>query len=173
MAQRNPNIVNRLIAQVAASRPGSWIFARILHHMDPIVFRLTHGRHTLTSALAGLPVIMLTTTGRKSGQPRTTPLLGIRDPDHPGTLAVIASNWGQARNPGWYYNLKAHPQAEVTIAGQPHAYRAHEAEGEEYERFWRLAEATYPGFPRYKERAAGRHIPIMVLEPTNKPTSMV
>ncbi len=165
MAQTHPNILHRITIAIAASRPGSWLFARILHHIDPLVFKLTGGRHTLTSVLAGLPVIMLTTIGRKSGQPRTLPLLGIRDPDHPGTLAVIASNWGQARNPGWYYNLKAHPQAQVALAGETRAYRAHEAEGEEYKRFWRLAEATYPGFPRYKKRAAGRHIPIMALEP--------
>ena len=108
---------------------------------------------------------MLTTIGRKSGRPRTLPLLGIRDPEHPQTIALIASNWGQQHNPGWYYNLKAHPRTTCTINGVSDVFLAHEAEGEEYDHFWRLAEATYPGFPRYKERAAGRHIPIMVLEP--------
>ncbi|HFQ95386.1 MAG TPA: DUF385 domain-containing protein, partial [Anaerolineae bacterium] len=58
-----------------------------------------------------------------------------------------------------------HLQAVCTVDGRTGEYVAHEAEGETYERFWRLAEAAYPGFPRYKERAAGRHIPIMVLEP--------
>jgi deazaflavin-dependent oxidoreductase (nitroreductase family) len=165
-----PNFVNRLIVQLAASRPGAWLFARILHHIDPIVFNLTGNRSTLTGFLGGVPVVLLTTTGRKSGQPRTVPLLGIRDPQRPGALAVIASNWGQQHNPGWFYNLKANPQATCTIEGEAQACLAHEAQGEEYARFWRLAEATYPGFPRHQERAAGRHIPIMVLESTDRAT---
>ena len=160
-----PRFINRLVIFLAASRPGSWVFARILHHIDPLVFNLTGGRATLSSFLGGLPVVLLTTVGRKSGRRRTVPLLGVRDPDNPGRLAVVASNWGQRRNPGWYYNLKAHPQAVCIVDGRTGEYVAHEAEGEAYERFWRLAEAAYPGFPRYKERAADRHIPIMVLEP--------
>ena len=160
-----PRAINRLTVYLAASRPGSWVFARILHHIDPLVFKLTGGRATLSSFLGGLPVVLLTTVGRKSGKRRIVPLLGTRDPDNPGRLALVASNWGQRHNPGWYYNLKAHPQAICTVDGRTSEYVAHEVEGEEYERFWRLAEAAYPGFPRYKERAAGRHIPIMVLEP--------
>jgi len=165
MATKAPDIINRLTVKIAASRPGSWAFARLLHHIDPIVFRMTGGRQTLTGFLGGVPVVILTTIGRKSGQPRTTPLLGIRDPERPEAVILVASNWGQRRNPGWYYNLKAHPRAVCVIDGKEGEYTAREAEGEEYERFWRLAEATYPGFPRYKARAAGRHIPILVLEP--------
>ncbi len=78
----------------------------------------------------------------------------------------MASNWGQTKNPGWYYNLKAHPEATGIIAGgAPLRFRATEATGQDYDRFWQLAQRTYPGFPRYRERADSRHIPIMVLEP--------
>lgn len=161
-----PHAIRRLNIALAASGPGSWLFSRILHHIDPRVFRWTRGKTTLTSLLTGLPIILLTTTGRKSGQPRTVPLLAIQDPQHPQRWILVASNWGQSKNPGWYYNLKAHPEATGIIAGgAPLRLRATEATGQDYDRFWQLAQRTYPGFPRYRERAGSRHIPIMVLEP--------
>jgi len=163
-----PNLFNKFVIKIAASGPGSWLFSRILHHIDPIVFRMTGGRRTLTSVLTGLPIVMLTTIGRKSGKARTLPLLGIRDQENAGGFALIASNWGQQRNPGWYYNLRANPRATCVIDGLAGEYDAREAEGAEYKRFWRYAEATYPGFPTYKKRAAGRHIPIMVMTPAAK-----
>lgn len=162
---KQPKLFNKFIVKIAASGPGSWLFSRILHHIDPVVFRWTRGRSTLTSSLTGLPVVMLTTIGRKSGQPRILPLLGILDQENAGIFALIASNFGQRRNPGWYYNLKANPRATCVMDGVAGEYEASEAAGEEYERFWRYAEATYPGFPVYKKRAAGRHIPIMVMTP--------
>ena len=67
--------------------------------------KLSRGRMTLTSILTGLPVVVLTTTGAKSGLPRTTPVLCISDANDPTLLAVIASNWGQDHHPAWYYNL--------------------------------------------------------------------
>ena len=163
-----PNLLNKFVIKIAASGPGSWLFSRILHHIDPPVFRMTKGRKTLTSILTGLPIVMLTTIGRKSGKPRTLPLLGIRDQENAGVFALIASNWGQQRNPAWYYNLKANPLATCVIDGVSGEFLAREAEGDEYDRFWRYAEATYPGFPTYKKRAAGRRIPIMVMTPAAK-----
>ncbi len=167
MAQQ-PNLLNKFIVKIAASGPGSWLFSKILHHIDPAAFRMTGGRRTLTSVLTGLPIVMLTTIGRKSGQPRTLPLLGVRDGENAGVFALIASNCGQQRNPGWYYNLKANPWATCVIDGVSGEYVAREAEGADYERFWRYAVAVYPGFPQYKKRAAGRHIPIMVMTPAAK-----
>jgi deazaflavin-dependent oxidoreductase (nitroreductase family) len=121
----------------------------------------------MTSLLAGLPVVLVTTTGAKTGRPRTLPLLCIRDESDPNTFALIASNWGQRRNPAWYYNLKTNPRATCTIEGRTGEYIAHEATGEEYERFWRYAENIYIGYPRYKQRAGRRHIPIMVMTPVH------
>ncbi len=165
---KQPNLFNKFAVSIAASGPGSWLFSRILHHIDPVAFRWTHGRRTLTSILTGLPIVMLTTIGRKSGQSRTLPLLGIRAPENAGVFALIASNWGQQRNPGWYYNLKARPRATCVIDGVRGNYEAREATGGDYDRFWRYAEAVYPGFPVYKKRAAGRHIPIMVMTPVEE-----
>jgi deazaflavin-dependent oxidoreductase (nitroreductase family) len=154
-----------LIHKLAASRPGSWFSARILHHLDRLVFYLSSGRVTLTSLIAGLPVVVVTTTGAKSGKPRATPLLGIRDRSDPTTFALVASNWGQRHYPAWYFNLRANAGATCSVAGEVGEYVAHEAVGEEYERFWRYAAETYLGYPLYQPRVGGRRIPIMVMTP--------
>ena len=73
--QANP--LQRIIRRFAASGPGSWLFARVLHRIDRPVHKLTRGRYTFSSLLSGMPVVMLTTTGAKSGQRRTIPVLGI------------------------------------------------------------------------------------------------
>lgn len=65
----------------------------------------------------------------------------------------------------WYYNQKANPQAVCSIRGKSGSYQAHEAQGEEYERFWQAAPNIYLGYPLYKQRISGRRIPIMVLTP--------
>jgi len=119
----------------------------------------------MTGTLAGLPVVILTTTGAKSRLPRTLPLLCIRDERNATTFALVASNWGQSRYPAWYFNLKAHPRAIGSIRGQAETYLAHEASGEEYERFWQYAANTYVGYPLYKQRVGERRIPIMIMTP--------
>jgi len=151
------------LQRIAASRPGAWLLARFQHHLDRLFLRLSRGRVMLSSLIAGLPVVMVDTIGARSGRVRRIPLLCIRDPQQPGDFAVVASNFGQRRNPAWYYNLKAHPAVSCTLDGKVANYRAHEAEGEEYAHFWRLALETYIGFPGYRERAGARHIPILVL----------
>ncbi len=151
--------------RLAASPPGAWFYARTLHHFDRLVLKLSGGRSTLTSLVTGLPVVVVTTTGAKSGKPRTVPLLCIRDQHDPTIVAVIASNWGQHHYPAWYVNLKANPRAACAIAGQIGSYVAHEAVGEEYKRFWRYAADTYLGYPLYQQRTGGRRIPIMIMTP--------
>ena len=171
MAKRQYSAFHFLSQKLASTRLGSWLYARTLHHMDRAFLTLTRGRTTLSSVLAGLPEVMLTTVGAKSGLPRTLPLICIRDEADPQTFALIASNWGQHHNPAWYYNLKAHPQARCTFGGQTGEYVAHEATGEEYEKFWQRAVDAYIGYPLYQQRAGGRHIPIMVMSSVQKPTA--
>lgn len=154
-----------VMQRFASSQFGSWLFSIILHDTDRMVLNLTGGRATLSNALAGMPVVMVTTTGAKSGQPRTLPLVYVADDRNPGVIALIASNWGQKHNPAWYYNLKAHPRATCSIDGAAKEYLAREASGEEYERFWGYAVDTYFGYALYKQRAGERHIPILVMEP--------
>src|SRR5579884_2626502 len=156
------NWLQRGLRRFAASGPGSWLFARILHHIDRPVHRLTRGRHTFASLVSGIPVVMLTTTGAKTGQPRTVPVLGIPTGDG---VAIIASNFGQQRHPGWYHNLRAHPEAEVVVDGNHRRVRAVEADGERRAAIWEDGLRVYPGFAQYERRASDRRISVFVLEP--------
>jgi len=107
------------------------------------------------------PCLLLTTTGRKSGAARTTPLIYARSG---AGYCVIASKGGAPAHPGWYLNLQASPEAEVQVARERFRVRARVAEGAERERLWsRMAEL----FPPYDEYAAktDREIPVVVLEP--------
>src|ERR1700747_1928172 len=97
------------------------MFARAAPRIDRPVYRLTRGRHTFASLLSGIPVVMLTTTGARSGQLRTVPVLGLPTSDG---LAVIASNFGQHQHPGWYHNLRANPEGSVAVDGQTRRFRA-------------------------------------------------
>lgn len=90
------------------------------------------------------------------------PVLGL---PFSGGLAVIASNFGQHRQPGWYYNLRAHPQAEVVVDRVRRRVRAMEADGDQRAEIWREGLRVYPGFSQYERRASHRRISVFVLEP--------
>ena len=123
MSRRSYSFFHGLVQKIGSSRFGAWFYARTLHHFDRVAFKLSGGRATVTSVLAGLPVVLLTTTGVKSGLPRTLPLLCIRDERNPTTFALVASNWGQTHYPAWYLNLKANPRATCSIRGQTASLR--------------------------------------------------
>jgi deazaflavin-dependent oxidoreductase (nitroreductase family) len=163
LTYRQANPLHRALRRLAATGPGSWFFARVLHHIDRPIYRLTGGRHMLSTLVSGLPVVMLTTTGARSGAERTVPVVGLPTPD---CLAVIASNYGQAHHPSWYYNLRANPQCYVTVNGVRSAFSANEAEGDARARIWQEALSVYPGFSEYERRASHRHIGVFVLETT-------
>jgi deazaflavin-dependent oxidoreductase (nitroreductase family) len=154
--------IQRSIRRFASAGPGSWLFARVAHRIDRPVYRLTRGRHTFANLVSGIPVVMLTTTGARSGQPRTVPVLGLPTDDG---LVVIASNFGQRRHPGWYHNLRANPEGEVTVDGSTRRIRAVVAEGERRARIWKRGLEVYPGFSQYAKRASHRDIAVFVLEP--------
>jgi deazaflavin-dependent oxidoreductase (nitroreductase family) len=156
------NVIQKALRRVAGSGPGSWLFARLLHRIDRPVYRLTGGRHTFASLVSGIPVVMLTTTGARSGRPRTVPVLGL--PTDEG-LAVIASNFGQRRQPAWYYNLRANPEGSVAVDGQSRRFRAVQAEGDRRRRIWDEGLRVYPGWSQYERRAQNRRITVFVLDP--------
>lgn len=156
-----PNALQKLIHRLVMWKPITAFFASRLHRIDEFVLRWSGNRFTL-SQLAGWTVIQLTTIGAKSNLPRTTPLIGLVDGEK---IALVASSFGRAHHPAWYYNLKAHPECEVTLTGRTGKYLARETQGEEYQRYWKMAVAMYEGYEKYKERAAPRHIPVIVLEP--------
>jgi deazaflavin-dependent oxidoreductase (nitroreductase family) len=155
--------MSRLVRSLAATAPAAWALGRVLRYLDRLMLRISGGRVTLTSLLAGVPVVMVTTTGAHSGQQRTSPLLPIRADGDRDCFALVASNWGQHRTPAWYFNLRANARAVCTVGQETGSYRAHEASEEEYERFWKAATELYAGYVQYRQRA-GRRIPIMVME---------
>ena len=158
----------RLLQHFLTLRPISWLMARILHHADTFLLRLSRGKITFAQ-FSGLPIIELTTTGAKSGKRRALPLAGYPDGEK---FVLIASNFGQAHHPAWYHNLKANPECTVKKNGKTGIYIARETDGEERERYWRLAVSYYDGYVAYKHRAKNRKIPIMILEPKDSSVNL-
>jgi deazaflavin-dependent oxidoreductase (nitroreductase family) len=111
-----------------------------------------------------IPTLLLTTTGRRSGQERVQPLLYVRDGD---AYIVIGSNWGKPHHPSWSANLLAQPDAVVTIQGRRTPVRARLTRDEERERLWRLLLGLWPAYDLYSDRAGGRHLRIFRLEPVS------
>ncbi len=107
------------------------------------------------------PVVILTTTGAKSGSVRKNPVMRIED--H-GTYIAVASAAGSPSNPSWYYNLLARPDLTLQDGADIYQLRAREVSGEEKQRIWAFAETKWPHFPEYRSRTT-RNIPILVLEP--------
>ena len=123
------------------------------------VHRVTSGR--VLGSVAGMPVLLLTTTGRRSGKARTTPLTFFRD----GTaFVVIASNGGADRPPDWSLNLQDTPRAVVEIGTDKLVVTARPASEQQRERLWVVIIATYAGYARYQERTT-RRIPVVLLTP--------
>jgi deazaflavin-dependent oxidoreductase (nitroreductase family) len=158
---RPANAAQRWTQRFASSRPGAWTFARTAHHLDRLVLRATHGRSTLAGVVAGIPVVMVTSTGRRSGERRTMPLLGVPIGDD---LALVGTNFGQAALPAWYFNFAADPRGEVSHRDRTVAIVARDATPDERTQVLRTAAAIYPGYDRYRERITGRDIPVLVLE---------
>ncbi len=125
------------------------------------LYRLSGGR--IFGKLDDTPVLLLTTTGRKSGQQRTAPVVYLADEGH---FVVIGSNAGHSRTPAWSLNLKANPEAEIEVGRDKIGVRARVAEGEERASLWRKANQQYSGFDDYAERT-DRDIALFVLEPAN------
>jgi deazaflavin-dependent oxidoreductase (nitroreductase family) len=157
------NTFQRAMRGFAASGPGSWLFSRVLHRVDAPVYRLTRGRTTFGGIVSGLPLVLLTTKGARSGLARSVPVLGLPTPEG---LAVIASNWGSTRHPSWYHNLRADPEGQVSVGGVTRSFRACVAEGEAREAVWQQGLKVYPGWSQYERRAGDRQIAIFILEGT-------
>ncbi len=129
---RKPNALQKIIHRFFMSRPVTAFFAPWIHRVDKAILRLTKGKHTVAEIL-GWNIVQLTTIGAKTRQPRTMPLIR---PVNGERIALIASSFGRAHNPAWYYNLKAHPECTVQWNGKTGTFIAREAEGEEYKKYW-------------------------------------
>jgi deazaflavin-dependent oxidoreductase (nitroreductase family) len=130
--------------------------------LDRRLMGLTGGRVALTM---GLPTLLLTTTGRKTGEPRSAPLLYMR---HGEDLVLIGTSFGSRSHPAWYLNLMAKPQASVLMDRQSFDVIAREASPEERPELWQKATQTYGGYEKYLERVGGREVPIIVLSKNRK-----
>ena len=108
----------------------------------------------------GSKVLLLTTKGRKSGEPRTTPLIYENADD---AYVIVASKGGAPEHPGWYRNLSKDPEVELQVKDEVFAARARTAQGEERERLWKLAAQQWPDYDAYQTKT-DREIPVVVLE---------
>ena len=123
------------------------------------IYRLTGG--VIGGRIGRAPVLLLTTQGRRTGRVRTTPLLYVRDGSR---LAIVASNAGNDKSPGWWLNLQASPEAQVQVGRRKMKIKARVADPDERARLWPLACAQYRTYAKYQEKTH-REIPVVVLEP--------
>lgn len=110
----------------------------------------------------GAPTLLLTTTGRKSGEPRTSALIFGRDGDD---FLVVASTGGAPQHPAWYHNLTANPKAEIQVRAEHLAVTARTASEDEKARLWQIMTEVWPNYDVYQTRT-DRAIPVVVLSPT-------
>jgi deazaflavin-dependent oxidoreductase (nitroreductase family) len=158
---RRPEPLRRLSRKAAEIIPMSWIRPGALVRIDRGMFRLTRGRTTFSALLSGLPIVMLTTTGARTGQPRTVPVLALPDTDH---VILLASNYGRPSNPGWYHNVLAEPSVTITWKGTSVEMRARELSGVERQRHLARSLEAYPWWEQYHRRAGSRDLPVIMLE---------
>jgi deazaflavin-dependent oxidoreductase (nitroreductase family) len=147
-------------ARKYGSRPWFVGIARRLVPVDRFLGRLTRGRF-VGLGMREIPSFMITTTGRRSGLPRSNPLVYASDGDD---FVVIGSNWGQRHHPAWSGNLLANPEATITLNGVDIAVRARLVAGEERARLEAKLRGIYPGYADYERTAGGRHLRIFRLE---------
>ena len=159
---KHPNLFQRGNQAFASTRAGGWVFAKTLRHLDNVVGRLSRGRTSAPALLAGLPVLDVTTTGRKSGLRRPTHLISVPIGD---TLALLGTNFGQPDTPAWVLNLEADPHASVTYHGTTREVVARPAGESEYAEVMANSAGLYGGYRKYQQRITGRRVRIFVLEP--------
>ena len=146
------------VDSVIGLKPIAGVLRHVMHRFDIPLMRLTKGRFNLTM---GLPSILLTTTGRKSGLERYSPLLYVNFEEH---IVIIGTRFGGNTHPAWYYNLKAEPRATVTKEGEVYEVKARLATDEQRPLIWAEADRIYIGYPKYRERVTDRKIPMFILE---------
>jgi deazaflavin-dependent oxidoreductase (nitroreductase family) len=150
----------QLVERAAASRAGAWLFLAVLNRIDRRVLPLTGG---WVSAAVGAPVGVLEARGARTGRLRRIPLLYVLDGSN---VLLVASNGGSERDPAWLHNVRAQAHVRFLTRGRGWGdYRARVLAGAERTRAWESATDLYAGYVDYQARAAGREIPVVVLEP--------
>lgn len=124
-------------------------------------YERTGGREANTLRDTGIPIVVFTLRGRRSGKLRKVPLMRV---EHEGRYAMVASQGGSPEHPGWYHNLKASPEVSVQDGTSVIDGSARELEGREREEWWERAVAVFPTYAQY-QRKTDRQIPVFVVEP--------
>lgn len=159
---RPPNRAQRAMQAFGASPLGARFFKLTLARLDDVAEKLTGGRQTVPALLAGLQVLDIVTTGRRSGAPRRTHLIAVPY-DH--TLALLGTNFGTATTPAWVFNLEANPRLTVTYRGTTIEAIARPATESEHAAVLARSELIYQGYRLYQKRITGRRLRIFILEP--------
>jgi deazaflavin-dependent oxidoreductase (nitroreductase family) len=155
----SPSLTKRAITPVALTKAGTWFLKNVSRRIDPTLVRLSGGR---VSTIVFTPVVLLTSTGARSGLARTVPLLYFSA----GTDAVlVASNYGATRHPAWYHNVCANPEVTLCAGGYEGRFRGRVAVGEERARLWSLAQQLTRGYSQYEGTTQGREIPVLIFSP--------
>lgn len=152
----------RFVLGIAATRAGAAVMKASSVHLDPIIFKATGGRFTLIGP-AVIPHLLLTTTGRKSGQKREAQLVYT---DVEGVIYIVASNFGGEKHPAWSYNLDADPVATMQIKKDPVSVTAERLSEHEKEAVWDQLVDNIPNYGVYRERT-DRNIKVYRLVPTD------
>ena len=153
---QSPGVIRRLYAALAATRAARFVSRHVNWKLDPFLLRVTGGRFATTLVF---PTAVLETRGARSGALRRNAIIYFHDGDR---VTIAASNAGDSKHPGWYHNLRAHP--DVTFGGIPMRATIVSDEAER-ERLWMLADRVFPAFASYRHDAAktNRTIPILQL----------
>ena len=157
MAATSRSAWTRAMEAFPSSKLGAAILSRVAPLIDRPLMRLSGGRVATT---AMYPTLLLTTTGRKSGEPRTAPLLYI---EHGDDIAIIGTRFGNTNHPAWYLNLRAKPEARVLLDGEEFEVSVRDASEHERAEVWQKATQIYGGFEKYQSRVGDRVIPILML----------
>ncbi|WIM86294.1 nitroreductase family deazaflavin-dependent oxidoreductase [Candidatus Mycobacterium wuenschmannii] len=144
----------------ALNSAGTGVLIKWMSRLNTIAFKASGGRIGGTF-LQGAPVALLTTIGRKTGQPRVSPLLFLRDGNR---IVLVASQGGRANNPMWYLNLKANPKVTVQVKKEVLKLTARDATQEERDHYWPPLVAMYSSFEDYQSWT-DRVIPIVICDP--------
>jgi deazaflavin-dependent oxidoreductase (nitroreductase family) len=158
------SVAHRIVTRVALSPMGLRFLRDIGSRVDPTLIRLTRGR---VSSVWPFPAVVLTHVGAKSGITRTSALVHFTDR---GRVILVASNFGEARNPAWYHNVKANPIVTLYGRGVCGHFMAEEIYGAERDRLFRRAEGGTGPYGKYEQSAAAksRYIPVIGFTPQNR-----
>ncbi len=162
--KKRPSGWREVLLRLAATKAGSVIHRVLVAPIDAPLMRLTRGR--VNSGVGAFPLVVLRTTGAKSGVPRDVPLGYFTDGDD---VILIASNYGQIKHPGWYHNLLANPECELLADGRSGRFVARPAQGSDRDRLFALAEDYYSGYTTYAANTDGiRTIQVMRVTPATE-----